>query len=738
MAAIPHGVVDADVHPRWRLPFRDYGVQLSKSVTAEIFLATQLLPLLLLLVLLLVSVTEAAGCTVVPSARDPLPQLLPDCICGFSADAPSLCRRSSTGNSSCSSSNRRSSSFDGENESLATSSSLSGAASNGAASTVFACAQMGAPHQSSLSHSSAIFKSQQQQHQQQQQQERAVGTMELYSSSRSRSSSSGKWGGSSNRSSSNHSDSSLLKEPAAGAASGGMASDASSGRALRSSSSSSSSSDSSSSRSSKRGSSRSSVHSGSSLDASPHADETHDESSREASWRGARDGEGHGGAPVDGAALRVPTTDNLAGAAAAAVAVAASHLPLPAAARQVLRQFSVGFAGESEGAGGAPSRRSQRGPLRDFSRGEDDDLEEESSESEGKRIRRFLTGRGGPLRDKRGRGGPLRDKRGRGGLGGKRKGGTRRGFEHLPTGCLHVVFRFLLAKEILRASRVCTAWHEAVHGCIGAFAGVTRVCLDKGWLKLSSLKRQQVLLQLQRLQQLEVGSAVFTKGGLTLLENAPDFTGLGLRGLQRMLNQMPSLRRLTLGLEMLPDRALEGAVERSSISVSRRGRGSSSSSSSRGGPDRGRRVVSLGDGWTYEAGENTVEEDGRPSVGALGGPQGWRVQPPAGGEEVGGPEPIGGRSRGRPYRGRFTEANLSDIFAIACVRAGSTGCLKKIVLLQKDEQPLPPELEDDEGGEGSTDRPVVTTNTLSEFVSGAASFCARYVSHVFGSGSQEG
>ncbi|KAL8443115.1 hypothetical protein Emag_006065 [Eimeria magna] len=565
------------------------------------------------------------------------------------------------------------------------------------------------------------------------------------SSRSSRSSSSGKGGGSSDRNSSNGSNSSLFEEAAAVAPSADVPSDASSGHVTLYSSSSSSSSGSSrssrssrsskSSRSSRRGSSNSSIHSGSSLDAPRFAEEAHDESSRETSLGGPLEGEDHEGAPVEGSPLRVATTDGIAGAAAAAVAAAASSLPLPAAAKQILRQLSLGFAGGSEGVprdreAEAPSGGPQGGPLGMILRVDEDSGRE--SQSAGEEAWRFPVGRRGLQRGERGKG-PL---------GGKRKGGPQRGFEHLPTGCLHVVFRFLMAKEILRVSGVCTAWREAVHGCVGAFMGVTSVCLDDGWLKLDGLRRQQVLLQFQRLQQLEVRSTAFKRGGLTLKEvaaNAPDFTALGLRGLQRILNQMPSLRRLTLGLELLADGALEGAVERtssssSSSSSSRRGRGSSSS---RGARDGGRRVVSLGDGWTYEAASNNTEEEGPPFDEVLGGPQGWIVQPPAGGEEVGGPEPIGGRSRGRPYRGRFTEANLSDIFAIACVRAGSTGSLKKIVLLQKEERMMPPELMDEEGGEGHADRPLVTSNTFSELVSGAASFCARYVSEVFGSASQE-
>ncbi|KAL8270032.1 hypothetical protein Esti_006024 [Eimeria stiedai] len=640
--------------------------------------------------------------------------------------------------------------------------------------------------------------------------------MMRYGSSSS-SSGSGVGEGSSNRNSSNDSRNSLFGEETAGSASAGMASDASSGHATLYSSNSSASSR-RSSRSSRRGSSSSSVHSGSSLDRSQYSDETHDESSREASLGRPLEGEGHEGTPEEGAPLRVAMTDHLVGAAAAAVAAAASRLPLPAAAQQSLRQLSMGFAGGSEGAppggeGGPPSRGPRGGAPGASSRG--DDSAEGESQSEGEEEWGIYGGRRGLQRAEREKGPP----------GGKRKGRPRSGFEHLPTGCLHVVFRFLLAKEILQASGVCTAWSEAVHGCIGAFTGVTSVCLDENWLRLEGLRRQQVLLQLQRLQQLEVRSAAFKKGGLTLKEvaavvarnantlqklslfspasflddrspahapfsfrplrfpflrcmytsgcqsmewmhvfcncefprvevfevtyfpppidhwswkNAPDFTALGLRGLQRTLNQMPSLRRLTLGLELLADGQLEGGLERASSSSRSSGSRLARGSSSRGVRDRGRRVVSLGDGWSYEAAQNAAEEEGPPADEALGGPQAWTVHPPAGAEEAGGPEPLGGRSPGRPYRGRFTEANLSDIFAIACVRAGSTGCLKKIALLQKEEQPLPPELEDEEGGEDRAERPVVTTNTLSEFVSGAASFCARYVSEVFGSVSEEG
>ena len=125
----------------------------------------------------------------------------------------------------------------------------------------------------------------------------------------------------------------------------------------------------------------------------------------------------------------------------------------------------------------------------------------------------------------------------------------------------------------------------------------------------------------------------------------------------------------------------------------------------------------MGAGWGYEAVE---EREGAPE-----GPLGWRVLPPLRGE-LGGPEPLGGRSRLFAYRGQITEADLGDIFAVAYVRGGGSGNLKRLVFVQR--QPLQaPGGPGGLGGGGAQEE----MGALTEFVSGAASFCARYVADIF-------
>ncbi|XP_026192997.1 uncharacterized protein LOC113147263 [Cyclospora cayetanensis] len=341
-------------------------------------------------------------------------------------------------------------------------------------------------------------------------------------------------------------------------------------------------------------------------------------------------------------------------------------------------------------------------------------------------------------------------------------------FLDFPIGCLHSVFRFLLPEETLRVAGVCAVWREAVFGCYGAFAFATSIHLEGPWLRLGKRERQHALLQLQRLQHLKVPAAAFCqKGGLTLKEVAavvarncaslktlsisspesplsdrspahrpfslrplsfprlivlcllgsqtlewlhvfcncefahvqklevtyfplpkdhwswkvlPDFTALGVRGLQRILNQMPALQRFTLGFQVQSEIGPAGALD----------------------PPEG----------PFETAEQEPLED-----------VAIRVLPPLAGE-LGGPEPYGGRSRLRASRGQITEADLSDIFAVAYIRAGGAGNLKRIVFIQR--EPLqapggPPEALGD---------PQDDMGTIAEFVSGAASFCAWYVADV--------
>lgn len=187
---------------------------------------------------------------------------------------------------------------------------------------------------------------------------------------------------------------------------------------------------------------------------------------------------------------------------------------------------------------------------------------------------------------------------------------------------------------------------------------------------------------------------------------------------------MPLLQRLTLGLQILreaPENLFEMGgphqddwrLNSSSLARSNSTNNNNSGSSSSLLDDRRRRrFIPLGDGWGYEA----LEE----RQGASEGPLGWSVLPPQRGE-LGGPEPLGGASRLRAFRGQITEADLSDIFAVAYIRAGGSGSLKRLVFVQR--QPLQPP-----GGPRGNSEEV---GALSEFVTGAASFCARYVADIF-------
>ena len=82
-------------------------------------------------------------------------------------------------------------------------------------------------------------------------------------------------------------------------------------------------------------------------------------------------------------------------------------------------------------------------------------------------------------------------------------------FRRFPVGCLQGIFCFLEAEEILKVSGVCAAWRAAVHNSLGAFQKVSAVRLEGVWLRLGERERQQALLQLQQLHQLEVPAAAF-------------------------------------------------------------------------------------------------------------------------------------------------------------------------------------------------------------------------------------
>lgn len=186
-----------------------------------------------------------------------------------------------------------------------------------------------------------------------------------------------------------------------------------------------------------------------------------------------------------------------------------------------------------------------------------------------------------------------------------------------------------------------------------------------------------------------------------VLQVLPDFTDLGIRGLERMLDAMPQLERLSLGLhirkdEMIPSRSRVSPVEGSL--------GESGDMGPLAAPSQPTgEVVSLGGGWEWQSASDFV---------------GWRVSPPDQLSDEG-VVPLGGRSRLRSWRGQVSEEDLSDIFSIAYVRSGGSGSLKRIVLKQR--SPV-------ETGTTATGGEV---SVVKEFLEGAASFCARYVSDMW-------
>lgn len=78
-------------------------------------------------------------------------------------------------------------------------------------------------------------------------------------------------------------------------------------------------------------------------------------------------------------------------------------------------------------------------------------------------------------------------------------------FDFFPTDCLQAVFQYLSVTEILRLQIVNTAFYSAIRDGSGAFVFVRTLVLDGHWARLNINERQQMLLQMQRLQVLRVG-----------------------------------------------------------------------------------------------------------------------------------------------------------------------------------------------------------------------------------------
>ncbi|PHJ22979.1 f-box protein [Cystoisospora suis] len=258
----------------------------------------------------------------------------------------------------------------------------------------------------------------------------------------------------------------------------------------------------------------------------------------------------------------------------------------------------------------------------------------------------------------------------------------------------------------------------------------------------------------------------------------PDFTSLGVRGLHRLVDKMPSLERLSLGLkirfedplrqQMWEDREwARPAVERDALLVENevetrisvhaeqelhplnRQQGASVAEAS--GQDIDRRDLATLDADVslssvasplsptghqvrrHDSGQQpSSRRSGRTaqclqynsspliaSAGAVGAAaaRDWALQLEER-HDVTGVDPVGGRSVLPSHRGQLSEADFADICSIAFIRAGATGNLKRIVLKHRTEN-------------GEEERNQTTVSSFSEFLRGATSFCYRYVSDMF-------
>lgn len=258
------------------------------------------------------------------------------------------------------------------------------------------------------------------------------------------------------------------------------------------------------------------------------------------------------------------------------------------------------------------------------------------------------------------------------------------------------------------------------------------------------------------------------------LQVLPDFTSLGVRGLHRLVDKMPSLERLSLGLKIrfedplrqqvgedrewaapVPERdapLLENDVEpapfRRQSEQETRCLTSQQASAVGGSPgqDTDRRdSVTLDAGTprssvvgpsgsaanrhhasvhqtnSYQVGGTTLRLQPLPgwTAGAVGAAaaRDWTVQVEER-QDIAGVDPVGGRSVLPSHRGKLSEADFADICSIAFIRAGAAGNLKRIVLKHRTES-------------GEEERSQTTVSSLSEFLRGATSFCYRYVSDMF-------
>ncbi|PFH37019.1 hypothetical protein BESB_034770 [Besnoitia besnoiti] len=240
----------------------------------------------------------------------------------------------------------------------------------------------------------------------------------------------------------------------------------------------------------------------------------------------------------------------------------------------------------------------------------------------------------------------------------------------------------------------------------------------------------------------------------------PDFTALGIDGLRRLIHKMELLERLTIGLEVrfedenrrqpfeedpvVPPfdhqahaiaannaAVLEGegrawetegtrAVRRTPPAVVSEASGSGGFGADQAAAENSRGVGSLTDvGGNESPDHGSRGGRGTPAAGAVGATaaRAWEARVDQGGE-LDGVEPVGGRGQLLSWRGKISEADFADLCAVAYVRAGAAGNLKRIIVKHRSKT-----------GEETTNQ--ATVGSVTEFLHDAASFCYRYVSDVF-------
>ncbi|CBZ54792.1 putative F-box domain-containing protein [Neospora caninum Liverpool] len=229
----------------------------------------------------------------------------------------------------------------------------------------------------------------------------------------------------------------------------------------------------------------------------------------------------------------------------------------------------------------------------------------------------------------------------------------------------------------------------------------------------------------------------------------PDFTLLGIDGLRRMLDKMELLERLTLGFEIrfedenrrqpwedaLDDPVdpqlnvnvaqYDGVIEqeRRRLGLAENGPFSATLTASN--------RAAVGSGyWNSEGSGGPAAPDATgvrrawPAQTAPAGAVGasaarmWQVGVEDGGDDLVGVEPVGGRGQLSSWRGKVSEEDFADLCAVAYVRAGGAGNLKRIVVKHRSKT-----------GEETSSQ--ATVSSVAEFFQDAASFCYRYVSDVF-------